>query len=147
MKLGKILRKNNVAVDIISFGDSPRMNSQILQAFIGAVDKDGTSHLLRSLSLYVLLSLFLSLSRSLSLSSSLSLFFFLALALARAISLSISRFLSLSLTLSLSCTRARALSFYVSLSFSLPRSRSPSSLSPVFHPSLDVCVYINAHIY
>ena len=46
VKWGKRLRKNNVAVDIISFGESPRVNTDLLQAFIDAVDKDGTSHLL-----------------------------------------------------------------------------------------------------
>lgn len=46
VKWGKKLRKNNVAVDIISFGESPRLNTEVLQAFVDAVDKDGSSHLL-----------------------------------------------------------------------------------------------------
>ena len=46
VKWGKRLRKNNVAVDIISFGESPRVNTDLLQAFIDAVDRDGSSHLL-----------------------------------------------------------------------------------------------------
>ena len=31
VKWGKSLRKNNVAVDIISFGESPRLNTEVLQ--------------------------------------------------------------------------------------------------------------------
>jgi len=46
IRFGKKLRKNNVAIDIISFGDSPRHNTPVLTAFLDAVDRDGNSHLL-----------------------------------------------------------------------------------------------------
>jgi 26S proteasome regulatory subunit N10 len=46
VKCAKTLRKNNVAVDLISFGESPRVNKEILEAFMQGVNKDGTSHLL-----------------------------------------------------------------------------------------------------
>ncbi|EKX45774.1 26S proteasome regulatory complex, subunit RPN10 [Guillardia theta CCMP2712] len=46
IKFGKKLRKNNVAIDIISFGDSPRHNTPVLTAFLNAVNRDGNSHLL-----------------------------------------------------------------------------------------------------
>jgi hypothetical protein len=39
-KTGKALKKNNVAVDIVNFGDA-EVNSEKLEAFIEAVNKDG----------------------------------------------------------------------------------------------------------
>eukprot|EP00292_Cryptomonas_paramecium_P013431 CAMPEP_0113709424 /NCGR_PEP_ID=MMETSP0038_2-20120614/29562_1 /TAXON_ID=2898 /ORGANISM="Cryptomonas paramecium" /LENGTH=224 /DNA_ID=CAMNT_0000635305 /DNA_START=16 /DNA_END=687 /DNA_ORIENTATION=+ /assembly_acc=CAM_ASM_000170 len=44
--LGRRLRKNNVAVDVISFGSSTTVNAPVLQAFVAAVTRDGNSHLL-----------------------------------------------------------------------------------------------------
>ena len=46
VKLGKKLKKNNVAVDIVSFGDESAANAPLLEAFIGAVNSSDNSHLL-----------------------------------------------------------------------------------------------------
>lgn len=43
-KLGKKLKKSNVSVDVISFGED-EANREKLEAFINAVNKDDTSHL------------------------------------------------------------------------------------------------------
>eukprot|EP00128_Syssomonas_multiformis_P015248 Colp12_sorted_trinity150504_noHs@8805 len=46
VKLGKKLKKNNVSVDIINFGEEAE-NTAKLEAFVGAVNnKEGTSHLI-----------------------------------------------------------------------------------------------------
>lgn len=44
-KLGKVLKKNNIAVDIINFGED-ESNTAKLEAFFKANDKNGASHLL-----------------------------------------------------------------------------------------------------
>ncbi|XP_063934436.1 uncharacterized protein LOC135146205 isoform X2 [Zophobas morio] len=44
VKVAKILRKANISVDIINFGEV--QNNEKLEKFVGVVDKDGTSHLL-----------------------------------------------------------------------------------------------------
>lgn len=46
VKVAKLLRKSNVSVDIINFGDMDSINGKKLEAFINAVNKDGTSHLI-----------------------------------------------------------------------------------------------------
>jgi len=46
VKLAKKLKKNNVAVDIISFGDDGADNAEKLEAFIAANDSNDQSHLL-----------------------------------------------------------------------------------------------------
>eukprot|EP00298_Acanthocystis_sp_HF-20_P008830 c17925_g1_i1.p1 GENE.c17925_g1_i1~~c17925_g1_i1.p1 ORF type:complete len:384 (-),score=179.94 c17925_g1_i1:39-1190(-) len=42
--LGKNLKKNNVSVDVINFGQEAE-NTEKLDAFVNSVDRDGTSHL------------------------------------------------------------------------------------------------------
>ena len=44
MKVGKKLKKNNVAVDIVSFG-SEELNAEKLEAFVAAVNSGDNSHL------------------------------------------------------------------------------------------------------
>ncbi len=44
MKVGKKLKKNNVAVDIVSFG-SEEANAEKLEAFVQAVNSGENSHL------------------------------------------------------------------------------------------------------
>ena len=44
MKVGKKLKKNNVAVDIVSFG-SEESNAEKLEAFVQAVNSGENSHL------------------------------------------------------------------------------------------------------
>jgi hypothetical protein len=43
-KVGKKLRKSNVSVDVVSFGDCAEANKEKLEAFIAAVNKDANSH-------------------------------------------------------------------------------------------------------
>lgn len=43
-KVGKKLKKNNVSVDVISFGDCAEENKEKLEAFVAAVTKDESSH-------------------------------------------------------------------------------------------------------
>lgn len=43
-KVGKKLKKNNVSVDVISFGDCAEENKEKLEAFVAAVTKDDSSH-------------------------------------------------------------------------------------------------------
>ena len=45
VKLGKKLKKNNVAVDIVSFGSEHEQNTAMLQALIDAVNSNDNSHL------------------------------------------------------------------------------------------------------
>jgi 26S proteasome regulatory subunit N10 len=45
VKLGKKLKKNNVAVDIIAFGSEGDMNEKKLEAFINTVNSSDNSHL------------------------------------------------------------------------------------------------------
>ena len=45
MKIGKKLKKNNVAVDIVSFGDIDT-NKEKLESFLGAVNNNENSHLI-----------------------------------------------------------------------------------------------------
>jgi len=45
VKLGKRLKKNNIAVDIINFGEEA-FNTEKLEAFIGAVNNNNNSHLI-----------------------------------------------------------------------------------------------------
>ena len=44
-KIGKKLKKNNVAVDVVNFGEEAS-NTEKLEAFVNAVNKDDNSHLL-----------------------------------------------------------------------------------------------------
>lgn len=44
MKVGKKLKKNNVSVDVVSFGASAEENKDKLEAFVAAVNKDANSH-------------------------------------------------------------------------------------------------------
>lgn len=43
-KVGKKLKKNNVSVDVVSFGDCAEENKEKLEAFVAAVIKDDSSH-------------------------------------------------------------------------------------------------------
>lgn len=43
-KVGKKLKKNNVSVDVVSFGDCAEVNKEKLEAFVAAVTKDESSH-------------------------------------------------------------------------------------------------------
>ena len=45
VKIGKKLKKNNVAVDILCFGDLDEENMAKIEAFIGAVNSNDNSHL------------------------------------------------------------------------------------------------------
>lgn len=45
VKIGKKLKKNNVAVDIVSFGDPDNLNTEKLEAFLEAVNSNDNSHL------------------------------------------------------------------------------------------------------
>lgn len=42
--MGKKLKKNNVSVDVVSFGDCAEENKEKLEAFVAAVTKDESSH-------------------------------------------------------------------------------------------------------
>jgi hypothetical protein len=44
IKIGKKLKKNNVSIDIVSFGDCAEANKERLEAFVAAVNKDSNSH-------------------------------------------------------------------------------------------------------
>mmetsp|Transcript_32315 Transcript_32315/g.62124 ORF Transcript_32315/g.62124 Transcript_32315/m.62124 type:complete len:395 (+) Transcript_32315:215-1399(+) len=46
VKIGKKLKKNNVAVDVVCFGDLDEENMAKLEAFLGAVNSNDNSHLL-----------------------------------------------------------------------------------------------------
>ncbi|KAJ1487087.1 hypothetical protein T484DRAFT_1889661, partial [Baffinella frigidus] len=46
VQFGKKLRKAGCAIDIVSFGASPKHNDPVLKAFVAAMDKDGNSHFL-----------------------------------------------------------------------------------------------------
>ena len=43
-KVGKVLRKSNVSVDVVSFGECAESNKEVLEAFVAAVNKDSNSH-------------------------------------------------------------------------------------------------------
>jgi 26S proteasome regulatory subunit N10 len=43
-KVGKKLKKNNVSVDVVSFGDCAEGNREKLEAFVASVNKDNNSH-------------------------------------------------------------------------------------------------------
>lgn len=43
-KVGKKLKKNNVSVDVVSFGDCAEENREKLEAFVAAVNKDNNSN-------------------------------------------------------------------------------------------------------
>lgn len=45
-KLARTLRKHNVAVDIISFGESAQHNTPFLEQFVRSADREGNSNLL-----------------------------------------------------------------------------------------------------
>eukprot|EP00127_Corallochytrium_limacisporum_P006860 Clim_evm75s236 gene=Clim_evmTU75s236 len=45
VRIGKKLKKNNISVDVISFGEDSASNASKLEAFISAVNKDDNSHL------------------------------------------------------------------------------------------------------
>lgn len=44
VKVGKKLKKNNVSVDVVSFGACADDNREALEAFVAAVNKDQNSH-------------------------------------------------------------------------------------------------------
>lgn len=44
VRLGKRLKKNNIAVDVVNFGEEVE-NADKLEAFLGAVNSDENSHL------------------------------------------------------------------------------------------------------
>jgi 26S proteasome regulatory subunit N10 len=44
VKVGKKLKKNNVSVDVVSFGASAEENKEKLEALVAAVNKDENSH-------------------------------------------------------------------------------------------------------
>ena len=43
-KVGKKLRKSNVSVDVVSFGECAEANKEALEAFVAAVNKDSNSN-------------------------------------------------------------------------------------------------------
>jgi hypothetical protein len=43
-KVGKKLKKNNVSVDVVAFGDCAEANREKLEAFVAAVNKDSNSN-------------------------------------------------------------------------------------------------------
>jgi 26S proteasome regulatory subunit N10 len=43
-KVGKKLKKNNVSVDVVSFGECAEANREKLEAFVAAVNKDSNSN-------------------------------------------------------------------------------------------------------
>jgi 26S proteasome regulatory subunit N10 len=43
-KVGKKLRKSNVSIDVVSFGECAAANKEVLEAFVAAVNKDSNSH-------------------------------------------------------------------------------------------------------
>ena len=43
-KVGKKLKKNNVSVDVVAFGDCAEGNREKLEAFVAAVNKDSNSN-------------------------------------------------------------------------------------------------------
>lgn len=45
VKIGKKLKKNNVAVDVVCFGDPDQENTEKLEAFLSAVNSNDNSHL------------------------------------------------------------------------------------------------------
>jgi hypothetical protein len=45
VKIGKKLKKNNVAVDVMCFGDLDEENMAKIEAFVGAVNSNDNSHL------------------------------------------------------------------------------------------------------
>lgn len=43
-KVGKKLKKNNVSVDVVAFGDCAESNREKLEGFVAAVNKDSNSN-------------------------------------------------------------------------------------------------------